>query len=369
MSKIIYMEDRSGAETDDKCGMAYWWNRKAGPAGIGIVPKKEALALAIGRETHNDLLAVAQMEDIRPEAIQEHVDSILIGLTETDRAIENRSKMEMLYRRLGWFIAFALYHEPALRLKYETVFVEDEIILDREPLWVAVTPDRILRNRSNGVMEYREYKTTISASQKWLQSWHFAIQLHIGLAATSEELGTKVSFAHIMGLMKGSESSVDRHLVHPYVWGYYNHQQDKWGWSYEKCRNNDWVPMPVWEFEGGLVKWVQMLGPEIAQTQFPLSPPVFLNERMLNKWVARRAARQQQISLVEDSCRKDMATRELFFESRTNKCRPAFGDACDYLMCCWNAEAEKDPIGTGDYTARTPHHEVEINFLKEQGKI
>src|ERR1051326_8529564 len=223
-NKIIYLEDRSGAELDDKCGMAYWWNRKAGPKKLGIVPKEAALALRIGAETHNDLLTVAKMPSVHRDAVAEMVQEILNGVAEDAKDPTNQGKMELLYRRLGWFVAFALFIEPGIRARYETILVEDELILDRDPLWVAVTPDRILKHRDDGRLEYREYKTTISASQKWLQSWHFALQLHLGLAAASEELEQKINFAQVMGLMKGNLSAADKRLIHPYVWGFYNHQ-------------------------------------------------------------------------------------------------------------------------------------------------
>lgn len=359
-NKTIYLEDRSGAEMDDKCGMAYWWNRKAGPQKIGIVPSKAAPALAIGAQTHEDLLLAAQMEEITPEAVQTIIDGVLEGLSEEDKDVTNKKKMELLYRRLGWFAAFCLYVEPAIRAKYENIFLEGELILNRDPLWVAVTPDRVLRNRSTGRLEYREYKTTISASKKWLDSWQYAIQLHIGLKAIAEELDEPCQFAHIMGLMKGGESSLDGRMIHPYVWGYYNHQRNEWGHEYDKCRGSDWVPMPVWEFDGGLVEWVQRLGPDIARSQFPLSPPVFLNERHLDLWVHRRTGRQMQIHRVEGGCRNDEKMRETFFESRTKNCKPAFGDACPYLLACWNAEVNKDPLASSEYTVRVPHHDTEI---------
>lgn len=360
LNKLIYLEDRSGAELDDKCGMAYWWNRKAGPKRMGIVPKVQALPLAIGSQTHEDLLLAAQMEDISSTSVHAVVQSVLDGLTDEDKDVTNTKRMELLYRRLGWFVAFCLFMEPALREKYENVFLEGELILNRDPLWVPVTPDRVLRNKQTGVLEYREYKTTISASKKWLDSWQYAIQLHIGLKAISEELEKECKFAHIMGLMKGTESFTDHRLMHPYVWGYYNHQRNEWGHEYDKCRGNDWVPMPVWEFEGGLVQWVQRLGPSVARAQFPLSPPVFLNERHLDKWIVRRTARQKSIKIVEDACYDDPILREKFFESKTKNCKPAFGDACPYLAACWNAEVERDPLKNGDYVVRIPHHDTEI---------
>ena len=356
--KSIYLTDRSAVEVDDTCGMRFWWNRKEG--GIGIVPREEQLPLLIGRQTHEDLQTVAEMEDISPPALEAITEEILSHLSPEDKT--NQKALELVYRRLGWLVAFALYIEPLIRKRYDTIHVEKEIILDRSPLWVAVTPDRVLRDKEDGHLEYMEYKTTISASQKWLTSWMFQIQLHIGLAALSEELKEKVKFAQIMGLMKGSEyyKEGSSRLHHPYVWGYYNTESKSWTSDYESARAKNWISLPVWEFEGGIVKWVQMAGPEVALAQFPFTPPVFLNERMLDKWVHRRLHREMVMRSIAKAAVEKPNVRNIYFPMIQSKCRPAFGDSCPYLKACWNAEINADPIGSGEFVIRTPHHEVEI---------
>jgi hypothetical protein len=364
----IYLEDRSGADLDDKCGMAYWWNRLwlqkgARPDSIkGLVPVNEPLALAIGRVIHEDFHWIGTANDIRPEALEERVAGILAPITAEDK--HQRAKMEILYRRLGWIVAWALYIEPHERELWETVALEKELILDRDPLWVQVTPDRLQRSRNHGYLRYLEFKTTISVNRKWMDSWRHAIQLHTSLAAINEELartseGT-VRHAVIVGLQKGYTSQVDGRLMHPYVWAFYNQKTDAWTSDYTKARSQEWIPMPVWEYPGGIVKWVQELGKEVAQGQFPRSSPVCLDERLLNDWVLRRTARQKLIRNVEDKCRDSETTRSIYFEKRTRNCRPAFGDSCPYELLCHNATANEDPLATRNYIPRIPHHELEI---------
>ena len=210
----IYYEDRSGAELDDRCGQAYFWNRIFN--GHGIVRIGEPLALAVGRATHEDIGSLGEMKDISPAGLQEAIDGILENIREEDK--QNVSKMEILYRRLGWLAAWGLYMEPKIREVYDHVSVEAELILDRDPLWVGVTPDRVLRDRSSGKLVYKELKTTITANYKWLQSWAFMPQLHIGMAAIGEELEERVAHSQIVGLMKGYYDK-DQKLRHPYVWG------------------------------------------------------------------------------------------------------------------------------------------------------
>lgn len=348
---LVFITDRSAAELDDKCGQAYWWNRKEN--GSGIVSIHESIALNVGREIHEDFAKLALMEDLSPEALQGTIDGWLSALTDDDKL--DQTLMERTYRRAGWFAAWGLYIEPTIRAEYTNVSVESELVLDRRPLFVAVTPDRILRHRTSGYLVYRELKSTISASKKWLDSWLYAIQLHLGMKVVEEELGEAVKFSQIVGLMKGDFRG--DHLSHPYVWGWYNESTGKWATSYDQARSAAWTSMPVWEYAGGVVEWVQRCGDEVARSQFPHSPPVFLNETMLSEWLNQRVYREQQIQTHLDG---GAPYEQMFaFPKRLKSCRPPFGDACEYLAACWNSQVGSDPLASGEYIVRTPHHHIE----------
>lgn len=363
MSKIIYLADRSGCETDDDCGYSYWLNRKAGPGRKGIVQAVESIYLAIGRESHEDLHAIAEIEDLSPLSIDTRISEITESLTEEDK--KDQKTMEILYRRLGWFAAFALFIEPKLREEFDTISVEDELILDRSPLWVAVTPDRVLRSKKSGKLIYQEYKSTITASNKWTSSWPFAIQLHLGMKAIEEELKEPIGFSRVVGLMKGDYYGTRHNLTHPYVWAYQNSRTGEWTHEYSKSRSPEWNPAPVWDYPGGVVGWVQLLGEDIAKGQFPMSQPIFLNERMLDQWVTSRTWREAEIAAVSEECYENPLIRARYFRRETKRCRPGFGDQCQYLSACWNASVSDDPIRSGLYVERTPHHMVEVLFDKE----
>jgi hypothetical protein len=354
MGKKVYLLDRSGAETADRCGMSYYWQRLHGRRGI--VPVNKAEALEVGGEIHEDLQTIATMEDISEQAITTFVND---GLAEALSGVGPDSQVahELAYRRYGWAAAFALFIEPRIRASYDTTKVEGELILDRGDLWVPVTPDRVLRHKVNGLGVYREYKSTISASSKWLRSWHKAPQLHLGIAALRED-GTDIAYAQVMGLMKGQVR--DGRLAHPYTWGYRNSGSGAWTHDYAKARGAAWVPAPVWNYPGGLVQWVKVCGEEVALAQFPHTEPVFLNEKLLNHFITRWTAQMKQWGSVAELCRQNPEARAIFFPHRTNQCEPAFGDPCPYRWACWNATVGADPLASGYYVEREPHHEVEI---------
>jgi hypothetical protein len=167
-------------------------------------------------------------------------------------------------------------------------------------------------------------------------------------------LEESVKFAQVMGLIKGDTRS--GRLSHPYVWGW--KRSSDWSTSYKA----GWDPTPVWEYPGGIVRWVQLCGEEVAASQFPHSYPVMRNDKEIDEWVSRRLHRQRVIRLVEAECQTDLEMRNIHFEKRTRSCRPAFGDACEFLLACKNAAVEANPLGSGEYVPRVPHHEIEIQL-------
>lgn len=352
----IFYADRSGEDLDDKCGMAFWWNRLEGDGGI--VPNEDAMALRVGGEIHQDLEWAATSEDISETALTDYCQGLLLALDQDARQEEK----ERLYRRMGWLVAYCLWIEPGIRARYKNVFVEDELALDRKPLVVGVTPDRVLEDLVTGHLIYKEYKSTIGASFKWLNYWKYAIQLHLGMKVVEEELGRKVQFAQVMGLLKGDERN--GRLMHPYVWAYFSASRNAWAHDYNKARGSDWMPAPVWEYPGGILEWVKIVGEDEGRAQFPHSSPVFLNERMLEDWVGRRTHRHRVIEEVKEKCLTSWEDRVIYFPPNLNNCAPAYGFQCPYIPLCWNAENQRNPLGRGDYIKRTPHHTIELTVIE-----
>lgn len=347
--KVIYLTDRSGEDLDDECGMKYWWNREC--EGTGIVPVETAEALLVGAQIHDDMQDLATMS-LTDEAIEGWV----LEQINEEGTIDplDQIRRENLARRLGWFVAYALFIEPTVREQFSNVMCEDELILNRDPLWVATTPDRILRDRDVKLV-YREYKSTITASSQWLNSWKVAPQLHIGMAAVEEELDEKVAYSQVVGMMKGTVR--DGRLHHPYVYGYYNEKLDKWSPGY--IAGQDWTPRGVWDYPGGLVQWVRLCGEDVARAQFPHTEPIPFNQHLLRDWIIRKTARAKLRSTVRQICLDDRDVRVVYFEPRTKRCVPPFGPPCEYRSACFNAGVGADPLKTDQYVRRVPHHEVE----------
>jgi hypothetical protein len=326
--------------------MKRWWYKEEG--GTGMVPVKEAAYYKQGREIHSDLSRLL---------LGESLESVLEGLGSIPT--QDQTLWEPHVRRIGWVVAFALYTLPSILTRYEVVSSENELILERGRLWVANTSDVVLRDKLDGRLVVWDFKTVKILSAGWFASWVTAIQLQILIRAVVEELGEPVKWAQIMGLTKGRETGGK--LRHPYVWAY-SDGEDKWSSDWK----SGWDLRPTFEYPGGVRAWVEQLGEEVARSQFPTSQPVFSNERLLSRLLRRRLVREAEVERVREASQRSVAVRERYFEPRYSQCRPSFGDPCPFLLACHDADIGRDPIGSGVFVPRTPHHDVET-MLRNEG--
>ena len=338
--------DRTSIETDWLCGMRYWWYKHA--EGNGIVPAAEATELLEGRDIHADLADYAAGVPL---------EKLLADIEEKVKQAAEVPDLELLYRRMGWLIAWDAWVEPRLRAEFpRNLMLEKELVLDRDPLWIATTPDRVVASNS-GLIVVDDYKTARSL-YGWAEKWPYAIQCHIQLKAVEEELGKKVAYGRMRAIYKGDHR--DGRLTHPYVWVW----KDRGG-AYTPEYKTGLTRVPVWEYPGGIREWVKFCGEEIGLAQFPLSQPIFCNDRLLEDMIQARINREKAIKLGIERARTDPAFRKLLFEQRFGQCRSSKRYPCPYLSACHNATVNQNPLGSGEYVKRTPHHELELIELED----
>ena len=350
--KPIYLQDRTSIEVDWTCEMMYYWYKLHN--GIGLVPVNEPAYFRVGRELHDDL---SQFAEGRSTA------EVLMSLPSFAECEGDQLKLEPLCRRIGWIVAFGTYLWPLLIKDYEVVQVETELVFDRTPLWIPVKPDLILRSRKTGELIYIEYKTTGSTRPNFALHWPYAIQVHLGIAAVEEELGEKVAYGQIIGLYKGIEQKGK--LRHPYVWAYTNPDTNQWTHEWK----SGWDLRSIWDYPGGAVDWAHTLGkPDdldtslgVMRDQFVFSHPVFKDDRMLKNLVQQRIKRGAELEELKRLIATDPTfVPEHHFDQRTIHCKPVMGSECSYKEACFNWSVNQDPIGSGLYAKRIPHHDIEI---------
>lgn len=350
--KVIHLMDITQAEVDDTCGMRYWLSYMEG--GRGMTPTLDVIPNMIEQETHNDFRTISSMPDLSADNIKKSVDDILSKLTEDDK--KNQRRMELMYRRLGWLAAFALYIEPKIREQYYTILTDGEQVLNRDPLMIVTYPDRVLRSKANSEVTYREYVPMIPGvnHHNWLDSFKYRVRLHAGIAAMEEARKEHIAYGQVMGLSKGYYSLFDKRLVHPYVWGYYHAKKEEWTHSQTVVSENaaGWKQMPVWNFLGGVVAWVKMCGESVANVQFPLSGMVKQDKLFLQSWVDRRLHREREIRGVNGECYGNKKLRAIYFARRTDQCQTTVGEDCPYVKACWDKKIGAEPFKSGAFVPK-----------------
>ena len=348
MNDLTFYTDRTSIETDWECGRKRFWRQHYG--GRGITPVEEAVYYLQGRQIHHDLAQLSLGVPI--ERVLEEM-----GPMPTD----NQDAFEAHSRRQGWAVAWAEYMWPQLGQYYDVLMVEEEVVLKRPPLIVATTADIVWRDRRDGKIVVPDFKTVGLLNKGWGDHWPYAIQQHLNPKAVEEHFGEKPKFGIIIGLLKGDKR--DGKQRHPYVWAYSDGGD---GWSADYVRKDTWGLRPVFEYPGGVPAWVRHLGKDVALGQFPLSAPIFVDERLLDTLITQRTTRELEVAAALPEAFTNLALRDRVFPHRFSRCRPVIGGICPFFSACHNAVVEADPIASGLYVPRVPHHPSELEIREEE---
>lgn len=273
---------------------------------------------------------------------------------------------------------------------------------------LMIRTDLLAQRRGGTSLAYFECKTTGWESEAWAEQWETDPQLGLGTLDAQARWGAEVTELYIVGLNKGRrvrdryEGSDDprKKQQSPLCYGYCRPgnpplAQDDWLPSYEwvdehgqvkrkskahrrrgiwELAESDW---PIWRAyltaNPGLTPaefWVRYL-PEnlLDRVCFILGPMNRQDTQLasLLRSIRGEEARWQQIlwQLYETGQVWDWGTSE--FQAQLDElvpcswaCRP-FGreHQCEFVPICHRHQGWDDPLGSGQYQPRMPHHEPE----------
>lgn len=348
MSKIIRLYDRSRVTTDWQCPRRRYWQYEY--AGKGVVTGTTALELHMGTVLHDGLAAIAggaSVDDIAPLAYQQLYTALA---TEDDYdtinfANEQATLVEGLLR------GFARHVWPALCERYPTIIaIEQEMTYEHDGLVFMSKPDLILADSSEEWV-YIEYKSTSTKKTEWINSWNTAVQLHSTVKAVEATLGKAPSSVIVQGFYKGFESYGKQNS--PFCYAYSRKGQPPF--SKDEVRYDyaaGFRRTPTWEMEGGVKAWVEKMPDTLLADQFPQTPPIFLDEKLIEKFFEQRALREKEIAAATE------ASLDASFPQKFDACSPGWGRGCPYKQLCFSHVSH--PLEAG-FTWRTPHHQLELD--------
>lgn len=366
----------SGCADDARCRRITFWRRVFG--GVGIEPAGFDLDLIVGGLAHGackgmiggenaDALA-AEAVGIVTEAFEAEEHPALTG--------EERECLRHEHANLvrGLVHALEVRVLPRVAAEYEIVAAEEERSRRVAPgIALRSTPDLILRAKDWALpgLGYLELKSTSFIGPGWFAQWQTNPQTWAGKVVLAEKHGEPLTWFQVQGLYKGSVREGVRSSVFCYGWRNVtpserlepNPSRFFMGevlYSFVGERGRGWEKFPAHKFPGGVKAWVANMPGEVIDAQLPCTPPILIDDGLVEAWLRQEVLRQEEIAegarllngtenLPEDVA---LTILDTTFKQSFNQCDPAVGRACAFKAVCHNPAVAADPVGSGKYVWR-----------------
>jgi hypothetical protein len=276
--------------------------------------------------------------------------------------------------------------------------------------------DIIAQRRGAQTLAYFEAKTTGWESDAWIEQWESDPQLGMGTLDAEKVYGAEVTELYIIGLQKGprrrskDEPDGRRKQLSSLCYGYLRPGNpplvgDDWLPSYEwvdeagdlkrasrahkrtgiwQLENSDWSTWTAYHQQDPALTpeefWVRMLPGSIMDKVCFLIGPMNRQDHQIQSvrhamigeeerwqamlWTLYEA--QQQHPWASDEYQRILDS----VNPQSWNCRPFGKEAqCEFYGICHKEEGWQDPIGSGKYVPRRPHHEAELQQAIARGLL
>lgn len=286
--------------------------------------------------------------------------------------------------------------------------------------------DCLAQHRQSQHLANFESKTTGWAMENWAPRWETRPQLSISSFGVKEEYGQEITENYIIGLYKGARRKVksadpfESDTVRqdsPFCYGYFRPGNppmatDEWKPAYEwvdaygvtQYARKPFVKHPVWLLResdwptylrlkqehpdlSDSEIWVHTLPKSVIEKQVFLVGPLNRQDVQianLKRQIVGEERRWQgimwelyekQVALREQGVENPWAHPE--FQALLTDLVPASwecrkfgaGHECEYKPLCFKESGWEDPMGTGEYIARRPHHAAELEQAVARGLL
>jgi hypothetical protein len=419
---ISWLTDRSRYETGTgRCPRQRYLGYHAGPTGYGYVKRGESLPLATGIYTHvgcEQLCMTLRDHDRLPtdEEIRTAVGSALgqyetkivdrgfRGLLQSEQADFILKEQQSLVEGMMW--AFARLILPWLHHEFRIITVEkeeDPYPLGDGTIGLMQRLDVLAERRMTGALAYLDIKTTGRSSDQFAEEWEIKPQLALNTLGCLERYGKEVTELYVIGLNKGYRKKGSDDVTRqesPFCYGYRRPgnpplAEEAWLPSYEwidefgqtKRAGRDYKKAPTFEFYGGVEGWVKQLPESVLKKQVFLIGPL-IRQNLQVEALARQIAGEEQHwqqrlwqlyevqeALIAQGVPAAQVQSHPSFMANLDRlvpcswnCRP-FGakHQCEFVDLCMQQPGWEDPIGSGKYAPRLPHHEPEKVQMTARG--
>ncbi len=367
---MIYL-DRSRIQDADDCRrlryLRYHWG------GTGLAPRAGSLPLLAGQVVHSAIAAVVIGTRLE-EALLTALSAFEIAVREKGVGVDSDDLDRFLKEQSclleGLVRLWAKHRWPLVQAEYDVIAVEQEQPWELAPGMTMLSRfDLTLRRKRDQGLFLMEFKTTSSGGDAWSQQWeHHSQVLAYSLAA--QQVYQEPCFGVLIeGLVKGRRVK-EKSVTSPFEG--MTIQQSPLCYVYQKDSDSgplytpkwtcNWTKVPVWETLGvqRLVETVldEQDAREILLPGLPISPGTWELERWQRQTVAKERKLDEQLEELASADDPEF-TLDCSFPMNHAHCRRYFGYPCIFEKLCYDQGVAADPLGSGDYERRVPHHPLE----------
>jgi hypothetical protein len=387
--------------------------------GIGVHRVLEGFSRIL--QQHDRLPALAETRAVIAEAQADYLGRVdargYRGILDSEHTRETVEEQGSLIAGLGWVLRLKFL--PWLHQQYRVLKVEEErlhMLGDEQALMLRT--DLLAQRRGAQSLAYFECKTTGWESEAWAEQWETDPQLALGTVDARELWGAEVTELYIVGLNKGRRQK-DRYdpegrkrQMSPLCYGYRREsnpplQAEDWLPAYEWVTNDgdtkrasrahkrtsitaldhsDWPTYQAYKHQDPELSapefWTRMLPNSLLdKVCFILGPMNRQDQQLVSvlRSMAGEESRWQRIlwELWEVQMRDGHAWSSDAFQAALDEripcswaCRP-FGreHQCEFVPICHRHVGWDDPLGSGQYQPRLPHHNPELQQAIERGLL
>ena len=276
---------------------------------------------------------------------------------------------------MGLLLAYAARIWPTWLAEFDVVAteLEGQYALSSDVRYMA-RPDAVLRRKHDHTIWVLSDKTTSLDSQRFTQLWDKHAQNHAECVCVEEQLGVEVAGFYTQGWQKGYKKAGTIYSPLAYAW---HSQVAKEGYT-EGSRKSDWrsTYMYGWtrrlvkDYPGGIAAWVAQLPLATVLDQFPVAGPIPLRRDLVDTYFEQILAREMAVAAAHwhHHGQPMFDTTHLYPQHFAN-CDEygKYRRPCEFKSCCWAPTVGRDPVGSGLYQMRVPHHAVESEAFR--GKV
>jgi hypothetical protein len=270
-------------------------------------------------------------------------------------------------------------------------------------------PDIVLRHKLDGTLSHHDFKTASVLTESTVEEYRQSVQMGMGSLAVERRVGEAVDTYYIHALVKGQrrhdydpdtgEYSGPKRQASVLCYLYYRVAylplqkadfQPKWRYRGEDGKNHslgrNYTKIPVWEapFEGkpddvdNTEFWVDLLPKSVLAEMFVLIGPYPKPTQLIHQYnlalpEAEHRWNRDMWQLYQLESQHGWAST-LFQDAlstvvpRSYACY-SYGSKCPFYGICIERkdEAWKDPLGSGQYLPRRPHHDLELEQMLSRG--